>query len=60
MALPWSDRLLNDDHTDIKVVTPQTYGFAQADATKQSRKRKHPLGFTQHESKRPEPKKRSK
>lgn len=39
------DRLLNDDFTDIKIVRVSSYGYAQADATKKSHKRKHPIGF---------------
>ena len=37
--------LLNDDRTDIRIVVPSSYGYAQPDPTRKSRKKKHPLGF---------------
>jgi hypothetical protein len=50
--------LPNDDHTDIAIVRPSSYGFAQADYERKSRRKKHPLGFTQLETKRKAPAKR--
>ena len=38
-------RLLNDDFTDIQIVRPSSYGYAQPDMQKVSRRKKRPLGF---------------
>jgi hypothetical protein len=53
MTRPWNDRLLNDDHTEIPVVRPSSYGYAQPLAGPPSRKRKRPLGFVAHQTKKP-------
>ncbi len=49
--------LLNDDHTDIAIVRPSSYGYAQPNPQHVSHKKKHPLGFTQHDTKK-QPKKK--
>lgn len=38
-------RLLNDDQTDVAVVRPSSYGYAQPDPDHKSHKKKHPIGF---------------
>lgn len=36
---------LNDDGTDVKIVRPSSYGYAQSDPTRKSHRKKRPLGF---------------
>jgi hypothetical protein len=38
-------RPLNDDHTTVPNVRPSSYGYAQPDPTRKSRRKKRPLGF---------------
>lgn len=37
--------LPNDDHTDVSIVRPSSYGWAQADPEHKSRRKKRPIGF---------------
>ena len=37
--------LLSDDFTNIEIVRPSSYGYAQPDQTAKRTKRKNPIGF---------------
>jgi hypothetical protein len=55
--------LPNDDLTDIQIVRPSGYGYAQGFYDRKSRRKKNPFGFTELETKRkpkPKPKKKDK
>lgn len=37
--------MLRDNHRDVPIVRPTSYGYAQPDREHKSRRRKRPLGF---------------